>query len=170
MLQTTTLKKNLVPEIGEASKKIGFGLPRWLPPLKEFFFVGNFRSLGSTRDSWVLTRHWVVFWLDTGSSFEPIVNLHLHFPEVGVYSQTWVSTFLRGCLRVTLPHCWASIRRGSCWTTLDTEGSLFGSVELLWTLKSHSLGQSEDQAKRSLISLKRIYNFWCSMLVFTPFA
>jgi hypothetical protein len=37
MLQTTTLKRNLIPKIGEASKKIGFGLPRWLPPLKESF-------------------------------------------------------------------------------------------------------------------------------------
>jgi hypothetical protein len=40
MLQTTTLKRNLVPEIGEARKKEGFGLPRWLPPLKEAF-VGS---------------------------------------------------------------------------------------------------------------------------------
>jgi hypothetical protein len=37
MLQTTTLKRNLVPEIGEARKKVGFRLPRWLPPLKETF-------------------------------------------------------------------------------------------------------------------------------------
>jgi hypothetical protein len=37
MLQTTTLKKNLIPEIEEARKKEGFGLPRWLPPLKENF-------------------------------------------------------------------------------------------------------------------------------------
>jgi hypothetical protein len=43
MLQTTTLKRNLVPEIGEAREKVGFGLSRWLPPLKETF-VG---SLGS---------------------------------------------------------------------------------------------------------------------------
>jgi hypothetical protein len=35
MLQTTTLKRNLVPEIGEARKKVGIRLPRWLPPLKE---------------------------------------------------------------------------------------------------------------------------------------
>jgi hypothetical protein len=48
-----------------------------------------------------------------------------------------------------LLHCRASIRQGSCWTTLDIEESLFGSVELLWTLNSHSLGQSEDQADRS---------------------
>jgi hypothetical protein len=40
MLQTTTLKRNLVPEIGETRKKVGFGLPRWLPPLKETF-VGS---------------------------------------------------------------------------------------------------------------------------------
>jgi hypothetical protein len=37
MLQTTTLKRNLIPEIGEARKKVVFGLPRWLPPLKETF-------------------------------------------------------------------------------------------------------------------------------------
>jgi hypothetical protein len=37
MLQTTTLKRNLVLEIGEARKKVGFGLPRWLPPLKGTF-------------------------------------------------------------------------------------------------------------------------------------
>jgi hypothetical protein len=43
MLQTTTLKRNLILEIGEARKKVGIGLPRWLPPLKETF-VG---SLGS---------------------------------------------------------------------------------------------------------------------------
>jgi hypothetical protein len=36
MLQTTTLKRNLIPEIGrKAKKKGGFGFPRWLPPLKE---------------------------------------------------------------------------------------------------------------------------------------
>jgi hypothetical protein len=40
MLQTTTLKRNLVPEIGKARKKVGFGLPRWLPRLKETF-VGS---------------------------------------------------------------------------------------------------------------------------------
>jgi hypothetical protein len=40
MLQTTTLKRNLIPEIGEARKKVGIGLPRWLPPLKETF-VGS---------------------------------------------------------------------------------------------------------------------------------
>jgi hypothetical protein len=40
MLQTTTLKRNLIPEIGEARKKLGFRLPRWLPPLKETF-VGS---------------------------------------------------------------------------------------------------------------------------------
>jgi hypothetical protein len=37
MLQTTTLKRNLIPEIGEARKKEGFEFPRWLPPLKETF-------------------------------------------------------------------------------------------------------------------------------------
>jgi hypothetical protein len=37
MLQTTTLKRNLVPDIGEVRKKEGFGLPRGLPPLKEVF-------------------------------------------------------------------------------------------------------------------------------------
>jgi hypothetical protein len=37
MLQTTTLKRNLVPEIGEARRKVEFRLPRWLPPLKETF-------------------------------------------------------------------------------------------------------------------------------------
>jgi hypothetical protein len=40
MLQTTTLKRNLVPEIGEARKVEGFGIPRWLPSLKETF-VGD---------------------------------------------------------------------------------------------------------------------------------
>jgi hypothetical protein len=40
MLQTTTLKRDLIPEIGEARKKIGIGLSRWLPPLKEIF-VGS---------------------------------------------------------------------------------------------------------------------------------
>jgi hypothetical protein len=40
MLWTTTLKRNLVPEIGEARKKGRFRLPRWLPPLKETF-VGS---------------------------------------------------------------------------------------------------------------------------------
>jgi hypothetical protein len=40
MLQTTTLKRNLIPEIGEARKKVGFGLSRWLSPLKEIF-VGS---------------------------------------------------------------------------------------------------------------------------------
>jgi hypothetical protein len=45
MLQTTTLKRNLVPEIGEARKKVGIGCPRRLPPLKETF-VGSL-------DTWV---------------------------------------------------------------------------------------------------------------------
>jgi hypothetical protein len=49
MLQTTTLKRNLVPEIGEAIKKVGIGFPRWLPPLKE-------TSIGSL-GSWVSTKH-----------------------------------------------------------------------------------------------------------------
>jgi hypothetical protein len=40
MSQTTTLKRNLIPEIGEARKKVGFEFPRWLPPLKETF-VGS---------------------------------------------------------------------------------------------------------------------------------
>jgi hypothetical protein len=40
MLQTTTLKRNLVPEIGEARNKNGFGIPGGLPPLKETF-VGS---------------------------------------------------------------------------------------------------------------------------------
>jgi hypothetical protein len=40
MLQTTTLKRNLILEIGEARWKVGIGLPRWLPPLKETF-VGS---------------------------------------------------------------------------------------------------------------------------------
>jgi hypothetical protein len=40
MLQTTTLKRNLILEIGEAGNKEGFGLPRWLQPLKETF-VGS---------------------------------------------------------------------------------------------------------------------------------
>jgi hypothetical protein len=45
MLQTTTLKRNLVPEIGEARQKVGVELPRWLPPLKETFV--------DSLDSWV---------------------------------------------------------------------------------------------------------------------
>jgi hypothetical protein len=40
MLQTTTLKRNLVLEIGEAKKKDRFGFPRWLPPLKEITLGG----------------------------------------------------------------------------------------------------------------------------------
>jgi hypothetical protein len=35
MLQTTTLKRNLVLEIGEARKVEGFWVLGWLPPLKE---------------------------------------------------------------------------------------------------------------------------------------
>jgi hypothetical protein len=54
MLQTTTLKINLVPEIGEARKKVGIGLPRWLPLLKENF-VGSLDTWGSTRNTLVLT-------------------------------------------------------------------------------------------------------------------
>jgi hypothetical protein len=82
---------------------------------------------------------------------------------VGVYLQTWASTFLKGCLIITLLPCRASIQRvvvGLLWT-LKSHSS--GSVELLWTLKSHSLvlliffgywrvtllGQSEDQAEMS---------------------
>jgi hypothetical protein len=34
MLQTTTLKRNLVPEIGEVKNKDGFGILGGLPPLK----------------------------------------------------------------------------------------------------------------------------------------
>jgi hypothetical protein len=45
MLQTTTLKINLVPEIGEAKKKVDIGLSRWLPPLKETF--------AGSLDAWV---------------------------------------------------------------------------------------------------------------------
>jgi hypothetical protein len=51
MLQTTILKRNLVPEIGEARKKVGFGLPRWLPPLKETF-VGSLGSWVQPETPW----------------------------------------------------------------------------------------------------------------------
>jgi hypothetical protein len=132
MLQTTTLKRNLVPEIGEASKKIGFELTRWLPPLKETF-VGSLDTWGSTRTT--------LGWLGTGSSFETIDSLLLH-------SNRWVAIHKSGhhpslgCLVDTLLYCRASIRRVvvelfwilrghffvSCWTTLDTEESLFGSI------------------------------------------
>jgi hypothetical protein len=37
MLQTTTLKRNLVPEIGEARKEVGIRLPRWATTLKRIF-------------------------------------------------------------------------------------------------------------------------------------
>jgi hypothetical protein len=66
MLQTTTLKKNLVTEIEEARKKVGFGFPRWLPPLKETF-VGSLDTWVSTKHLGVnlalghpLTWHWVI--------------------------------------------------------------------------------------------------------------
>jgi hypothetical protein len=45
MLQTTTLKRNLVPEIGEARKKVGIRLSRWLPPLKEKKILGGILML-----------------------------------------------------------------------------------------------------------------------------
>jgi hypothetical protein len=51
MLQTTTLKRNLVPKIGEVRKKVGVGLPRWLPPLKETF-VGSLDTWVSTKTPW----------------------------------------------------------------------------------------------------------------------
>jgi hypothetical protein len=44
---------------------------------------------------------------------------------VGVYSQTWAPTFLKGCLGTTLLPCRASVQQSSCWTALDTQGSLF---------------------------------------------
>jgi hypothetical protein len=59
MLQTTTLKRNLVPEIREARKKVGIGLPRWLPPLKETF-VGSLDTWVSTGNTLVLTWHWII--------------------------------------------------------------------------------------------------------------
>jgi hypothetical protein len=59
MLQTTTLKRKLVPEIGEARKKVDIGFPRWLPPLKETF-VGSPDTWVSTRNTLVLTWHWVI--------------------------------------------------------------------------------------------------------------
>jgi hypothetical protein len=70
MLQTITLKRNLVPEIGEARKKVGIGLLRWLPPLRETF-VGSLVTWIQSETPWPLLR--------TGSSFEPMVSLHLHF-------------------------------------------------------------------------------------------
>jgi hypothetical protein len=66
MLQTTTLQRNLVPEIEEARKKVGIGLPRWLPPLKETFVgsldIGfNQRHLGvDLALGHPLTWHWVI--------------------------------------------------------------------------------------------------------------
>jgi hypothetical protein len=45
MLQTTTLKRNLVQRFEEARRVEGFGVLRWLPPLKETF-VGSL-GLGS---------------------------------------------------------------------------------------------------------------------------
>ena len=53
MLQTTTLKRNLVPRFGEPRKKDGFQISVFrqlvgLPPLKETF-VGSLESLTSSR-------------------------------------------------------------------------------------------------------------------------
>jgi hypothetical protein len=67
---------------------------------------------------------------------------------VGVYLHTWSSTFFKGCLGNILLPCRDSIRHGSCWTTLDTEESLFGSIRRpSWYVSF--LGQSEDQAELS---------------------
>jgi hypothetical protein len=72
---------------------------------------------------------------------------HLHLQSVGVYSQIWAPTFLMGLLEVTLLYCRAFYQRGSCWTTFDTEESLFGSIRgPSWVVSS--LGHSEDQAER----------------------
>jgi hypothetical protein len=41
MLQTTTLKRNLVPRFGEARRKGGFGIIGGLPPLRKNSMENN---------------------------------------------------------------------------------------------------------------------------------
>jgi hypothetical protein len=52
MLQTTTLKRNLVPRFGEARRKDGFGILGGLPPLKETF-VGSLGFGFMVGTSWI---------------------------------------------------------------------------------------------------------------------
>jgi hypothetical protein len=51
MLQTTTLKEISSPRFGEARKVEGFGVSRWLPPLKDTF-VGSLGLLVLTEYHW----------------------------------------------------------------------------------------------------------------------
>jgi hypothetical protein len=51
MLQTTTLKEISSPRFGAARKVEGFGILRWLPPLKETF-VGNLGLWAQTGHPW----------------------------------------------------------------------------------------------------------------------
>jgi hypothetical protein len=58
-----------------------------------------------------------------------------------------------------------SLERGTGLLGLARSGAL-----QVWWRCDGACRRIEGDAKRGLIRLKRIYNFWCSMLVFTPFA
>jgi hypothetical protein len=63
-------------------------------------------------------------WLDTGSSFVPYVASTF-------VSNRWVSiasNLPQDGIEYSFLRCRASVHQGSCWTTLDTEESLFGSI------------------------------------------
>jgi hypothetical protein len=68
----------------------------------------------------VLTWHWVIFCT--------ICSFYLHFQWVGVYSHTIVSNLPQDDIEYSFLRCRVSVHQGSCWTTLDTEESLFGSI------------------------------------------
>jgi hypothetical protein len=88
MWQTTTLKRNLVPEIRRVRKKDGFGILGGLPPLKGTF-------VGSLGFGFMVGTSWIR--LGTGSSFV------LHSIKS---SSIWCE--------YSILHCRASVHHGSC--------------------------------------------------------
>jgi hypothetical protein len=104
MWQTTTLNRNLVPEIWRGYKQNGFGILGGLPPLKGTF-LGRLGLWVHSKHILDMTWHWVIFCT--------ICCFYLHFQLVGVYSHTIASILPQGGLSTTFLHCRASILQGS---------------------------------------------------------
>jgi hypothetical protein len=78
------------------------------------------------------------------------------FPRLRVFRVHALELFVIG----TIPTSYVCIWGVQCRVILTAPSSETGDIVSLSRIKW----------KREVIRLKRIYNFWCSMLVFTPFA
>jgi hypothetical protein len=82
--------------------------------------------VGSLDFGFMVGTSWV--WFGTGSSFVPYVASTFISNRWVSYSHTIASILSQGGVEYSFLRCRASVHLGSCWTTLDTEESLFGSI------------------------------------------